>query len=100
MAPGPGAERIEQGLADAVAARVGPHADQLDAQATHVTAELAFEHAGQDGAGQALLIDGRKLRVQRGFAPRRGQAPLDIGAARAALDRGVDGDHGGQIGGG
>ena len=80
-----------------VAARVGAHADHLQPQPGLGAAELALEHARQDVAGQALGVAGGELRMQLRLAQGRGQAALDVVAARAALDGGVDGDHGREI---
>jgi hypothetical protein len=90
---GPLRQHAEQALADAEPAGIGAHADQLQSQAAPAASEFVLEHAGEDVAGKPLLVDGGELSVQRRIAPRSRQAPFDVGATRAALDRGVDGDH-------
>ena len=97
VAARPGAERIEQLRSDAMALRVAAHADRLEPQPGLAAAELASEHARQDVAGETVGVGRRELRVQlRG--PQRGrEPPLEVGAPRPALDRGVDADDGVQI---
>ena len=69
-----------------MALRVGAHADHLEPQAGLAAAELAFEHAREDVAGEALVVGRRELRMQLRLAQRGLEPPLEVGAARPALD--------------
>ena len=97
VAHGPLDESVEQAPADAPAARVGTHRDQLEAKARLGAAEFAFEHARQDEAVDAVFAAGRELRVQFRLAQRGGEPAFDVGAARPAFDRGVDRDDGVEV---
>ena len=86
----PALERREQLAAGTASANVGPHAEQFEPQRARVAAELAFEHPCQHVAGEAGVVGGGQLHVQRRFAHGGGEPAFDVAAPGPRGDRRID----------
>ena len=71
---------------------VAAHADHLQPQRGRKPAKLALQHAREYVPGEALVVGGRKLRMQFRLAQRGFEPPCEVGVARRSLTDGVDGN--------
>ncbi len=75
----------------------GADTDAFEAQRRLALPELAFEHAGEEESCESAFVRRSELRVELRLLQCGLQAPLEIVAAGASLDRAVDGDDGGEV---